>query len=129
MTPLRDVGLGELDESCADTMACGWGRDVEAFDGVGCSMKPADNLRAERSNPNLILRNGLLDAQYAAALCPVRRLALGQMREGELADRCLPDLKERCDIGGLGEAEAQRRGHGGLTLGINGRETAGASPL
>ena len=78
---MRDVALGEPDECCADALACGRGRDVEAFDGVGCSMKPADNLQAERSNPHLILRDGLLHAWNAAALCPGRRLALGQMRE------------------------------------------------
>ena len=106
--PLRDAALGETDEGCADALAYGRGRDVEAFDGVGCSMKPADNLQAERSNPNLILRNGLLDARNAAALCPGRRLALGKMCEGEVADRRLPDVKEGGDIRGIGEAEVQR---------------------
>ena len=70
MTPLRDVGLGEPDECCADSMACGRGRDVEAFDGVGRSMNPADNLPAERSNPHLVLRDRLLNAWNAATLCP-----------------------------------------------------------
>ena len=81
MTPLRDVGLGERDEGCADTLACGRGRDVEALDGVGCSMNPAEDLQPERSNPNVIFRHGLLDARDSAALCPGRRLAIGQMRE------------------------------------------------
>src|SRR5256885_16628141 len=111
MTPLRDVGLGELDESCADTMACGWGPDVETLDGVGCSMKPANNLLAKRSNPDLVLRDSSLHAWNAAALCPGRRLALGQMREGQLSDSRLPDVKERCDIGEIGKAEVQRLRH------------------
>ena len=79
MAALRDVALGESDQCCADALACGWGRDVEAFDGVGRSMNPADNLQAERSNPHLVLRDRLLNAWDAAALCPGRRLALGQM--------------------------------------------------
>ena len=81
VAPLCDVTLGEPDECCADALACGQGRDVETFDGVFCSMKPADNLRAKRSNPHLIVRDRLLHAWNAAALCPSRRLALGQMGE------------------------------------------------
>ena len=81
MGRLRDAALGEPDECCADALACGRGRDVEAFDGVGRSMKPADELRAECSNPHLILCDGLLHARNAAALSPGRRLALGQMRQ------------------------------------------------
>ena len=76
MTPLRDVGLGEPDECCADTMACGRGRDVEAFDRVGRSLKPAEDLQAKRSNSHLILRDGPLHAWNAAALRPGRRLAI-----------------------------------------------------
>ena len=78
---MRNVALGEPDECCADALACGRGRDIEAFDGVGRSMKPADELQAECSDPQLILGDGPLHARNAAALCPGRRLALGQMRE------------------------------------------------
>jgi len=109
MAPLRDVALGEHDECCADALACGRGRDVEAFDGVGGSMKPADKLRAEPSDPHLILRDRLLHAWNAAALCPGRCLALGQMRQREPADSRLPNVIEACDIGRIGEPKVQRR--------------------
>src|SRR2546427_6952254 len=128
MTPLRDVGLGKPDKGCADTLACGRGRDVEAFNGVGCSMKPAEDLQVQRSNPNVIFRQGLLDARNSAALCPGRRLAIRQMRERELADSRLPDAKEGCDIRGISKAEVQRLGHGGLTTQVSLHSPHGAAP-
>ena len=77
-------------------------------------MNPADSLRPERSNPYLILGDGLFHAWHAAALCPYHSLAIRQVSEGELADSRLPNAIEGSDIGRIGKAKVQGLEHDGL---------------